>query len=176
LLKTKVTVEDKGAKEFEKFKKRFNELAGSYVAIGVHEGAGSYGDGGPTVVQVALWNEFGTESIPERSFIRSALDDNLEKINKWREKLLGEFVAGKRSHENALDALGFRIAELIKNQITLGVDPAYGTGRPEAKNSPARIAWRQAQKHEDFGHSKTLIATTLLIRSITHKVVLHGGE
>lgn len=130
---------------------------GAYVAIGVHEDAGTYGDGGPDVVEVALWNEFGTTNMPERSFIRSAIDDGMEQINQWREEFLTKMLTDGWTERKALEAMGFRIQTLIQNKIKSNVPPPLAESTVQAKM-------------KDGVAPKTLIDTGLLLRSITYKV------
>ena len=89
LIKIKTTVTDKRNKAVEAFMKSAQNVKGSYVSVGFHEDAGKYDEpNAPDVVEVALWNEFGTRRTPERSFIRSAIDENKDRINEWRKELM----------------------------------------------------------------------------------------
>ncbi len=132
----------------------------SYVVIGVNEGAGSYpGPNPPLVAQVALWNEFGTATIPERSFLRSAMDDNATLIEKWRLEVIENIIFKGWTIQKALEAMGFRIQTLIQNKIKSDVPPPNAASTKAAK-SRAGVA------------DQTLINTGLLLRSITYKVVV----
>lgn len=134
------------------------KVRGSYVTIGVHEDAGRYsGSNAPSVVEVALWNEFGTSHIPERSFLRAALDENVALINNWREEAIGMLLQGAQV-ETALSMLGFRIMTLIQNKIKSNVPPPLAQGTVDAKV-------------KDGVAPVTLIDTGLLLRSIAYKVV-----
>lgn len=132
----------------------------SYVLIGVNEGAGSYsGPNPPLVAQVALWNEFGTSSIPERSFLRSAMNDNAALIEKWRMEMIENLVFKNWTMQKALEAMGFRIQTLIQNKIKSDIPPP---------NAPSV----KAAKAREGVADQTLINTGLLLRSITYKVVI----
>lgn len=157
LIKPTVKVEF-NKKEFEEFLKRMKHTSGSYVTIGVHEGAGDY-ESGVSVVQVALWNEFGTERIPERSFLRSVLYGNESLINSWRQKEIKEIMEKKTTPEKALSSIGFRIRELVKNKIGSDVPPP---------NAPSTLA----RKKRLGVAPRTLIESGLLQRSIDFKVVI----
>jgi hypothetical protein len=151
-----VVKNDKSADLF----KKISQIKKGFVTIGVHEGAGSYPEGGPTVMQVALWNEFGTEDgIPERSFFRSAIDDNREILNKYKDELLTNIFDKNWPVEKALKALGFRIQILVQNKIRSNIPP------------PNALSTLEMKKYEGQGQ-KTLVATGLLLRSITYKVKL----
>jgi hypothetical protein len=140
------------------FFKKLDQIKKGYVTIGIHEDAGSYPDG-VSVVKVALWNEFGTETSPERSFFRTAIDDNLEKMNKWREEFIENIFYNGWSVEKALKAMGLRIQLLIQNKIKSNVGPDL---------SPYTL-----EKRKEHGRgTRTLVDTGLMLRSVTFKVVL----
>jgi hypothetical protein len=66
-----------------------------------------------TVLDVAVFHEFGTVNLPERSFIRASFDDNVKKYEKMNKKLLIKIYSNKMTVERALDILG----EMILNDI-----------------------------------------------------------
>ncbi len=59
----KIEFQEKNSPEMVRLLKEFDQLKTAFVTIGFHEGAGSYDDG-TEVVEVALWNEFGTKKVP----------------------------------------------------------------------------------------------------------------
>ena len=152
------TTTDRRKKEIEKFLKSASKINGAYVSVGFHEGAGQYEDG-QDVIEVALWNEFGTRNIPERSFIRSAITDSHTEINKWRLEAMDKVMTQGWSIERALEMLGFRIQVLIQNKIKSNVPPP---------NAPSTVA----QKQSDGVAPNTLIHTGLMLRSVGYKVVV----
>lgn len=153
---TKTT--DNGKDKQRKLIEVIKRAKDSYVTIGVHEGAGTYPGEGVEVYQVALWNEFGTEHMPSRSFIRSAIDDNEGKINAWRDEMVENILDKGWTVQKALETIGFRIQVLIQNKIKSNVPPP---------NAPSTQA---AKTREGIGQH-TLIDTGLMLRSITYKVV-----
>jgi hypothetical protein len=159
----------KGQDVVDHIRKQIALMDNSYVTIGVHEGAGDY-DTGVSVVQVALWNEFGTETVPERSFLRSTVDENQSLFQKYRDDAIANIVAGKSTVAKELDAIGFNIAELIRNKIKSNIEPAYGTGK--AGKSADAIAKAQQAKQNKGQEPVTLIASGLMLRSITWEVHL----
>jgi hypothetical protein len=138
--------------------KKIKQIKKAYVTIGFHDGAGNYDDG-TSVVVVALANEFGTDTNPERSFFRTAIDENLEKINKWREEMIDNIFENNWPVEKALSAIGLRIQILVQNKIKSNVPPP---------NAPSTDA---AKTRKGVGH-KTLIDSGLMLRSVTYKVHL----
>lgn len=159
----------KGEPEFLIVMKKIKQLAKSYVTIGIHESAGSY-PGGASVVEVGMWNEFGTETAPERSWMRATIDENLGLLNQWREEMFTNIVEKGWTVQKALEAIGMRIQILLQNKIKSNVPPPYGTGKGKA--DAVEIAKRQAAKEARVGHHETLRETELLLRSITYQVVI----
>lgn len=73
-----------------------------------------------TVLDVALWHEFGTNNMAERSFVRASFDQNQKKYEELNKKLLVKIYSGKMTVEKALDILGFTIENDIKAFIKDG--------------------------------------------------------
>lgn len=156
LIKSSISTKVKGQDRVDKLLDTLKKYRNAYVTIGIHEDAGTYGESGTSVIEVALWNEFGTEKIPARSFIRSALDEHEQKINEWREEVVTNILTKGWSIEKALDTIGLRIQLLIQNQIKSNVPPSLAKSTADAKSAKGRPP-------------VTLIDTGLLLRSITYK-------
>lgn len=130
----KTTMKDTG---YKKAMETFKEVGKKpHVKIGVLESAGNE-ENGLTVVQVATFNEFGGENNnpPERSFIRSTVDQKfnsyVEKSRKLQMKcILQELTVGK-----ALSALGELIQSDIIETINQGVEPENAPSTQKAKGS-----------------------------------------
>lgn len=73
-----------------------------------------------TVLDVAIWSEFGTVNAPERSFVRSSFDKNRSKYNKLTENLIKKIYDGSTTVEKALDILGLTLENDIKKFIRDG--------------------------------------------------------
>ena len=107
-----------------------------------------------TVLDVAIWHEFGTINMPERSFVRKAFDKNVKKYEKLNKKLITRIYSGKMTVEKALDFLGFTIENDIKEFIQGGeVEPDSLRAISEG--------------------GKTLLDTAQLINSITFIKVMN---
>lgn len=110
--------------------------------------------------QVAADNEFGATGVPERSFMRSTFD---EQVNRWftiTKKYHSAVLAGKMDVYQALEKMGVIIKSDIQAKITSNIPPP---------NSPATIARK--------GSDRTLIDTGQLLNSVTQKIVEDGrGE
>lgn len=112
----------------------------------------------PTVLEVAIWNEFGTEHIPERSFIRETIDLHEAEILKLEVRLGKAVALGRIDDKQAMGLLGEHVVGLMKERIA-------NRGAPKAfePNAPRTIARK--------GSSTPLIAHTGQLRnSITYRV------
>jgi len=87
-------------------------------------------EGGFTNLDIAMVQEFGTEdgSIPERSHVRAAFDENKKKLNKLTDVLAGKIMDGKETVENALNKIGILKVSNIQKKIRTGLTPAVKRG------------------------------------------------
>ena len=113
------------------------------------------GDDAPTLEEVALWNEFGTERIPARPFLRNAQNKGITR---------GEKIVQMRMEENAdveqiCKDLGLMLQDEIKQQIT------HGTFVP---NAPSTIKRK--------GSSRPLVDTGNLRQSVHWGVMTTHGD
>lgn len=165
--RTYTKVIDKG---WDKIKKNLSQNKKAFVQIGITEDSGQYPDG-PMVVEVALWNEFGTSTSPERSFFRSAIDQHEAQINQWREEVVSAVLSNQYGVKKALEILGFRIQVLIQNQIKSNVPPPNAASTMKAKQAGGTSP-KGGMKEGFEGRTGTLIDTGTMLRSVTYKVVL----
>jgi len=92
--------------------------------------------------------------IPERSFIRSTFEENLDAWTNWLTDEIPEIVLGDMSAHTLMERLGARIQRDVQAKIVSVQSPA---------NAPATIARKSSSSPlEDTGH---------LLQSITYKVV-----
>lgn len=106
-----------------------------------------------TVLDVAIWSEFGTINMPERSFMRASFDKNRTKYLKLNKKLLTDIYSGKKTVEKSLDILGETILNDIKTFLI--------SGEVEPKSLRAL-----------FEGGKTLVDTAQMLNSLTFKRVM----
>ncbi len=94
------------------------------IVVGIFEiaGAGTYADG-VTLLEVAIWNEFGTENIPERSFIRAWFDENEAAAREGVRRMLVAVLEGKYTKEQALELLAQKFVGEIQKRIARRIDP-----------------------------------------------------
>lgn len=167
IIKPKITTTVK-KDESKKLLAIIQQTKGAYVTVGVHEDAGKYPEG-PSVVEVALWNEFGTRTAPERSFFRSALDENEGKINEWREEAISNMLTKGWTVKQALEMMGFRLQTLIQNKIKSNVPPPNAPSTIIAKTRSGVLP-KSGLAGGREGQTSTLIDSGLMLRSITYKV------
>jgi hypothetical protein len=106
-----------------------------------------------SILEVAIFNEFGTEHTPERSFIRAYVDENQDKIRGWLKALMPSVIKGARTREQVLQLIGVKMVAEIQARISSGISPA---------NAPGTIIRK--------GSSTPLIDTGALRSAITFKV------
>lgn len=88
--------------------------------------------------------------IPERSFLRTGHDQNVDRIIKQTERAIGQVLAGKMTVDDLLDLYGEQMATAIKKYMRDLKDPP---------NHPYTV--------EQKGSSNPLIDTGGLLESIT---------
>jgi hypothetical protein len=160
MIYSKTSTSVRGDAEYQDFLKRISDTKDAYVTIGLHEDAGQYpGENAPSVVEVGLWNEFGTATSPERSWLRSAIDEGQGQINQWRDEAILHIMNDGWTVEKALEMMGFRIQVLIQNKIKSDVPPSLADSTAKAKTASGVAP-------------VTLIDTGLMLRSVTYKVHL----
>lgn len=134
--------------------KRIAKGKRAQITVGVHDTEGAATSGGATIADIAAFNEFGTERIPARSFIRAWADESIAENKRILSAIARNVVTGKATAEQGLDQAGLRFVGEIQNRISNGVQPP---------NAPSTIARK--------GSSTPLIDTGQLRSSIRHRVV-----
>ena len=158
-LKSKVTTQeiDKGFAEIL-------EEAGfakgkSFLKVGVlsKDGQKIEPGGNFNLAQIAAVHEFGSKKagIPERSWMRSTMDENQQKYFALSFKLLAQVGVKGMKIRKALNLMGLQIASDFKRKITILRDPP---------NSPATIRRK--------GSTNPLIDTGRMRNSQNHQVTL----
>lgn len=129
------------------------------VRVGIIGAPASVPHGGSDVTngEIALWMEYGTQHVPERSFIRRTLRDPavLAEFRAIEERLVGAAIAGKMLRDRALGLLGAWMTSQIQTTIT------------DDKVTPPLAPATIAAKHSD----KVLVETGQLARSVSWEIV-----
>lgn len=124
------------------------------VEVGILEADGGKAHGGGvTVADVATFAEFGTETEPERSFLRAWFDEHEDDVRQQIARLAPSVVHGGRTPEQVLELVGLWAVGEIQKRIAQGVPPP---------NAPSTIAQK--------GSSTPLVDTGVLRSSVSHRV------
>jgi phage gpG-like protein len=122
------------------------------------------GDENPIqVVLVASVHEFGSTTVPERSFLRSAMDSNKTSIAKYLENAYISILNGKDA-KKSLGKLGEIALSYVYQQFDRGGDPKW----PDLKEST--VEQRKDQS------SKPLMDTGQLRQSLQTAVRKRGSS
>ena len=70
-----------------------------------------------TILEYAIYNEYGTSSMPARPFMRNALDSNKGIISNLIQAALKKVIKGEKSGKEALMEIGETIRGLIIQSI-----------------------------------------------------------
>lgn len=134
---------------------------GGSITVGIHAAQGGAGKkagkgakgSAMSVLAVAIANEYGTDTIPARSFVRGYVDENESKIQAQVKSTLSRIVQGKLNRRVGLERLGQAWSGGMKARIAAGIAPANAASTIRRK-----------------GSSKPLIDTGQLRSSITYRV------
>jgi len=147
---------DHGWKEFTR---EVKDIKGSYTKVGFPSDSKAKEEDGGSVVDIALYNQFGVPSknIPARPFMSLAYDKNKHKINEFKAKQYELVKAKKSSAEKALMAIGEFMIGLIRKEITDLKEPANKESTKKRK-----------------GSSNPLIDTGIMRSSVTQSINMKG--
>lgn len=124
------------------------ELDGAAVIAGVLKNAGKE-SGGTDLVDVAVYNEYGTRRIPPRPFLRIATDENGDDWQKLAEDLV---ISGVSKN---------RVLNIVGLQAVADIQKVFGSNKLKP-NAPATVARK--------GSTAPLIDTGRLRQSIHFRV------
>ena len=145
-----VQVNSTGGKGIAALLKRLDD---GHVNVGILAGTGQHEDSALTVAQIGFWHEFGTVTIPERSFIRSTINGKAKEIKAVSRLQLKKVINGNIDVKKGLGVLGAFTAGLIQERFTSN----------DWEPNTAQTANRK-------GSSKPLIDTGQLWQSISYEV------
>lgn len=158
----KVTDIDRGWKRLQALSKQLasNDV---HVRVGVLDDGkkGSADRGGFTNGMLAVAMEFGTATIPARSWIGRTFDKKRSEVQADMQRLLGHILDGKISVDKALNVLGAKYSAEVKNAVTQGeqIPPP---------NAPSTLARKLAKTREGAANTvRTLIDTGRMVGSVT---------
>jgi hypothetical protein len=147
---TTVTGGNRIYNKLDQFKRRVSENSG--VFVGVPAGKSDEESGTPLAV-IGAYNEFGTSTIPERSFLRVPLRANQAEFATVFRNQLPLVAQGELTLLQLMEQLGARAVSVSQGAISEGIQPA---------NDPATVRQK--------GSSTPLVDTGRLRQSITYVV------
>lgn len=114
-----------------------------------------------TLGEIALIHEFGTDQIPQRSFIRSTFHEKRKEWRAFAKQQIELAMKGQLTEKQVLERLGLRIQADIKNRIVAGIGPPL---------SPITIQLRLQKRGK--ASTTPLIDTGQLLNSINYEVTI----
>lgn len=123
------------------------KLDGKGVKVGIRRGKGSHD--GTDMLDIAVYNHFGTASIPARPFVSDCAEKNARQIQEAQKRLVYRVYQGSLSADGALAQLGAWYVNVQKGHIL------HGGWTP---NAPATIKRK--------GSNKPLVDTGQLVNTV----------
>lgn len=110
------------------------------VTVGVHaaEAGSSHGEG-LTVGDIATFHEFGTQTVPQRSFVRSWYDERQAFIADTLRTQLQAVIAGKRPIEQAAERIALAFEGDVKRRIAQNIPPPLAPATIARKGSSVAL-------------------------------------
>lgn len=105
------------------------------------------------VIDIAIWNEFGTWNTPSRSFIRAWFDESVGQMRNVLMPQMRSVIKMEITSEIALERVGLWAVGQIQKRIASGIDPENAQSTIDRK-----------------GSSKPLIDEGILRSSISYRV------
>lgn len=93
----------------------------------------------PSLLEVAIIHEFGGGRVPARSFIRATMDEKRAEIVALQVHLAQQVLKGTMTPEQALNALGAKVAAWCQARIVAGIAPPLAAStlrRKKRKTTP----------------------------------------
>lgn len=138
---------------YNKIMREMNRAWRREAAVGIL--AGDKNADGANIAEYAAYNEYGTEDVPSRPFMRTAFDENVAEIHKDFARETALLSTGQKTAHQCLLTVGLKHAQRIQNTIT-GRDflPKLSQQTIDAKG----------------GSTKTLVDTSAMVNAV-HAVV-----
>ena len=126
------------------------ELGGKQVKVGIQAGSGSHD--GVDILDIAIYNHFGTRNIPSRPFISDCFDKNQGQISEAKKRIVYRVMDGMPASAG-LAQLGQWYQDVLKGHIRNG---------GWVPNAPATVKRK--------GSSRPLIDTGQLVNSVRWEI------
>ena len=102
---------------------------------------------GPSIIEVAIWNNFGTANIPRRPFMDNARPKLQEMYKKRMAEAAPDLNAGKINEEAVLQAISIDAKTVIQTEIDLTNSPGNSEEWAEFKQSEKPLIDSQDMRH-----------------------------
>lgn len=119
-----------------------------------------------TILEYAVYNEFGTKHIPPRPFMRNAIESNSQAISNYIETRVNDILEGQITGRKAL----MQIGEYIRGLIIQSIATATNWAEPLSSKT------LKAKLKEGSNNDKTLIEDRFLIKSIRYQITSKTGK
>lgn len=123
-----VKVIDRGLAKYVRDTSRLN---GRGVKVGIQADAGRDPESGVDLLDIAIFNEFGTETIPARPFVRDFFEKNRKVLATAMDRQ-AEAVSGGANPSQAMDTLGLFVEKHQRRHVQQS--PSWA-----APNAPATV-------------------------------------
>jgi hypothetical protein len=151
-----MAVKRKNPKWAKKLLEKHKKISGKVVAVGFPKGTNAVGvrypDGTP-LLNVAVWNNYGTSRIPRRDFMSAGIVSITEKTNPIAKRFAADINSGKIKADTVLEQMGVVAAGALQLTIRDLKDPP---------NAPSTIRIKKS--------ANPLVDTGLLIGAVTYIV------
>jgi len=138
--------------EYKKLKRKIDASNDLEVAVGIHEDAG-LNENGDDILEYAIWNHYGTDTIPKRPFVDLAADRN----NNWQ-KYVDEAYGNLVDKDTSLKAEAGKVGDIAVRDMKAIIE----NKEVPPPNKPSTI------KKKGFDHP--LIETGALLSKIKYKI------
>ena len=132
---------------FDNIVRQALKLDGKGVKVGIRRGKGSHD--GTDMLDIAVYNHFGTATIPARPFVSDCAEKNAGQIQEAQKRLVYRVYQGGLSADGALAELGAWYVNVQKGHIL------HGGWTP---NAPATVKRK--------GSNKPLVDTGQLVNTV----------
>lgn len=119
-------------RQWDLLRRQLSQLHNTEVVAGITHSASV---GGHSVAEYAAYNEFGTSRIPARPFMRTAFDDNQQKLERMVLRAGREVVLGRITGAQFFNSAGLQMQNVIKRQIRSNMGPRNAVSTVNAKGS-----------------------------------------
>lgn len=172
-----VTVSAKYNLAWREAMKKVQTLGGvKGVKVGIIEPTTN--DKGESIGFYAACNEFGTDSIPARPFMRMTAEKHMHEWARLFASVTdGKIIENPSIVKRAFAAIGGQAVAQMKEMIKSNIGPANAPAYAEwKKNKPATSKSRTTTTSEAGGYTGTLVYSGQMLQSITFRLYEHLSE